>query len=134
MSDVKAAAERLRRARVAWGAEYLDNPVMVEVPVAILRDHDIIADAYLAEHPADDGEAIDEAWLLSVGFENMVSGVKMRIKSAAWKDSDHHLRHTQFGFVGDAWFANGLGCAPCKTRGDVRRLAKALGIELKETK
>ena len=28
----------------------------------------VLADAYLAEHPADDEEPVDEAWLRSIGF------------------------------------------------------------------
>ncbi len=82
-----------------------------------------LAQAYLAEHPADDEEPITEAWLRSVGFDdehrldwkNLVIKFCVPIRDNFW---DFYLNSTQI--------------KPPKTRGDVRRLCKALGVELKE--
>jgi hypothetical protein len=87
-----------------------------------------VARAYLAEN---DDTAIDEAWLRAVGFEKPPSG-GLRIKSPHWGSPRHHCRYTQIYADKDGWWVNGLGCPTPKTRGDVRRLCGALGIELQE--
>ena len=82
----------------------------------------MLAESYLAEHPADDAEPVTEEWLLSVGFK----------------------RHPFEGMlhVIDGWMSMSIGQheknafvnTPLrgKTRGDVRTLCRSLGIELKE--
>lgn len=63
--DVRAAAERFREyeRRVDAG----ESPKAVDY---LVHDDDLadLARAYLAEHPADDGEPVSEAWLESVGL------------------------------------------------------------------
>ena len=69
MSEIQTAAERWRKHREA--KERLASPYRDGTKINFsLMDYDelTLAEAYLAEHPADDGEAIDEAWLRSVSF------------------------------------------------------------------
>jgi hypothetical protein len=131
MNDVKEAAERLRRN--AEGEHLTDIYRDFKLPVEqYMKDKLETSKAYLTEHPADDGEAITEDWLRSVGFEFSYLNKHLWIKSG----KTGHLRHTSMAMNVNSqlWFLNGLGCANCETRGDVRRLALALGIELQETK
>lgn len=94
-------------------------------------DCETLADAYLAEHPADDGELITEEWLRSVGFKQSAEGTMMRLASG---EPLSHLRHTavSFDLVSGNWFANGLRCRKQETRGHLRRLCAALGIPITE--
>jgi hypothetical protein len=132
--DVKAAAERLLS-----GIELSDPYSIGDIYFSkkdgasfSLKDIFILAESYLAEHPADDCEPITEEWLRSVGFSDGATGESLWLRC---KDSQlGHLRHTAMALdlITGNWTANGLGCKECKTRGDVRRLAAALGIALKE--
>jgi hypothetical protein len=89
--------------------------------------------AWLAEHPADDEQSIDTKWLLSLGFEwnenetsdylwvnNPKSGNKFDFvylpTSCVWLLSDEINELT----------------LDVRTRGDVRRLCRALRVELGE--
>lgn len=78
---------------------------------------------HLAEHPADSELAIDEAWLRSVGgYSN----------GSYWYfpgESDSSVDLVKWAGGWNFRIHDGHNC---KTRGDVRRLAAALGIELKE--
>lgn len=79
-----------------------------------------IAMAYLAEHPADDGEAITDDWLDTVIVKGLLD----------WNyREDTHWRCLEV-FIHDWWHDYPLPSGA--TRGTVRRLASALGIELKE--
>lgn len=123
MSDeIKAAAERRRKWRETHRGWYRQD-----------MDSSILADAYLAEHPADDDEPVMEAWLRAVGFEN-----------CSFPD---HGKPLCIRFMRDCLFAvytNGVTLisirgmyAPAsavRTRGHVRRVCRALGVELKESK
>lgn len=61
MNDkVKAAVERL--------GNYRKNPPTGSDPVEVNHARAILADAYLAEHPDDDGEPVTAEWLESLGF------------------------------------------------------------------
>jgi hypothetical protein len=79
-----------------------------------------VARAYLSLVPADDGVEITEDWLRSVGFEAMPSEVGLWLNKTVGVD----LR------------SESPGCVVCNarpritTRGDLRRLAEALGIPL----
>jgi hypothetical protein len=97
----------------------------------------LLADAWLAEHPVDDDEPVTEEWLLSVGFSK---------KNSAWAsigfddeiyerylgiEEDFSLALGEHDFLGlNAIYVPFPGAA--KTRGDVRRLCKALGVPLKQ--
>lgn len=113
---VKAAAGRVRK--MLAGANYRDvyggDPSGWELDV----DRRLLGDAYLAEHPADEDEPLAIEWCEASGVET------------------RNLRQ------GDDWIPtvwcgddNGWISLPIDdTRGDLRLLAKALGITLKEAK
>ena len=91
-----------------------------------------ICRAYLAENLPDDGEAATPQWMESLGFVETYSfawrfGINERIYF------HHDANVTQIGIDG-AWHLGieGAWHRVNPTRGDVRRLAKALGVELKE--
>lgn len=122
MNSIQQAAERLRQFYRGddFPREYRDFD----------RDADrkLIIDAYLAEH---DPTPLDERWLRSVGFDG--GEIRMPLK----KDGTLYVND-----CGDAEIE--LPCdsrkrdkhivtmGDVRTRGDVRRLAAALGITLKE--
>jgi hypothetical protein len=100
---------------------------------SVTAAYDVLAEAWLAEHPADDEQSIDTKWLLSLGFEwnenetsdylwvnNPKSGNKFDLiylpTSCVWLLSDEINELT----------------VDIRTRGDVRRLARALKVELGE--
>ena len=91
-------------------------------------DAKIIADAYLAEHPADDDEPASEAWLTSVKWEAVGNtwycmSAKEGQPILMWVRVDGSLR------IAGLKEASRINA----TRGDVRLLCRALGIELTET-
>ena len=125
--DVTKAAERLRWFNEnrhqqwtlgSWDTEY----------VACLTK---CAAAYLAEHPADDAEPIDGPWLRSVGAvkEDHPDKWTFRREDALdvglWHVDDGWKAMLLYGECAASCIRRGL-----KTRGDVRRLAAALGIQL----
>ena len=115
MIDVKAAAERLSNAPEDYTATQ-QNLDMWTVVVA-----------YLDEHPADDDEPVTGYWLLSVGFtpfgEAMMWSYRLG-EVVVMGVSPETLADGNWGY-------NGKRLPRKKTRGDVRRLCEALGIELK---
>jgi hypothetical protein len=82
--------------------------------------------AYLAEHPADDGEPVTEGWLASVGFrQTPLKRYTLKLGPVLASPPRGNLW----------WWAVSIDPdGPCKhiptpqTRGDVRRLLKALGV------
>ena len=128
-SDVNAAAERWRLDNKAEEhKEYARSPYKGNFDLR-LEDAYLLAEAYLALHPADDGEAIDEAWLRSMGFT---------------KHEWHHQKWTFYRSTGmpiglwhveDGWKAmliHSEAHASClvramTTRGQLRRLLAAIG-------
>jgi hypothetical protein len=116
MTDIQSAAERLRRHM----ADPNHRDTYHGKESTLVGDWATLARAYLAEHPADDGEAITEDWLRAVGFKSMPSEVGL------WLDKT----------VGVDLRSDTPGCVVCNarpriaTRGDLRRLAEALGIPL----
>lgn len=123
--DQQAAIERLRN-RAAGGTPYSRYGYLCDVVLG--EDLQAVADAYLAEHAADDGEPVTEEWLRSVGF-----------KRESWHplqldcDSDIDIRCTPellvVGHRSDEWDVKAN-----PTRGDVRRLCAAHGCPLNETR
>jgi len=74
--------------------------------------------AYLAEHPADDDEPIDEAWFDSFSVPEWPHGTTCKtIAGHVWIDDTNtvYLEATPLPHI--------------KTRGDVRRLLAALGVK-----
>lgn len=122
--ELRAAAELV----VATGTHKDWSDTIDAGALAVCRD-------WLRLHPADDGEPVTEDWLRSVGFVTDGEYIAyFRLRSASWGHIDSHLRHTNVAvrWMDRTWNANGLGCRPCETRGDLRRLCNALGITLKD--
>lgn len=84
-----------------------------------------VVNAWLAEHPSDDDEPVTEEWLREIGFTY---------------DDEWGATYIYGYKTFPLWYEDlcgewGWGEAELpspKTRGDVRRLCRALGIELKE--
>ena len=133
-----AALARLRRAKAGelmpdvYAGSHFNNEHH-----AVSSDRAVLADAYDREHPADDAEPIDAAWLASAGFAEDA------------RNGGEWLRLIPGGCPGDtnrvvAFDSNGGVCleccnaagestevvslAPCPTRGQLRRLLAALGV------
>lgn len=132
MSDeLRAAAEQFLDGGNRKGTDEFDTAV--KNAQLLIECGDKMARYILASHPADDGQAVDAGWLLSVGFsgsnglypltthaKDFTDGIAVQVvnpRLSVW-----------FVSVGDRF-----GQIPAlKTRGDVRRLCRALGIEVKE--
>ena len=104
-------------------------PSLAGCPEPMLDGALRVARAYLSEHPADDCEAIDEEWLRSVGmahFRGEPDSSGLEISNGCTQISR--------GYRGQ-WLVNGAELDDLswpKTRGDLRRLAAALGVPLNE--
>jgi hypothetical protein len=137
MNDTRSAAERLRRAIVERC--YVGPDGQLE------RDWQLLAEHWLLEHPADSDEAVTEEWLRAVGFK------RKRVETVVcfYRGAKHSTLFMYEGYCPsgnqDYWACIGkfetpeTACSRCahfdkrlKTRGDVRRLTAALGIEIKE--
>ncbi len=135
--ELRAAAERL-----STGDGYPDGPMRLQF---ILADGVKLADAYLAEHPADDDEIAESGWLRSVGaVRPQAVAAETVYVLGQWTASEHGGGQYPITLTWDAR----RGAVDAKrafivrvfgfivfmrpTRGDVRRLCKALGVELKE--
>lgn len=114
-SEVKAAAERLRRNVHAYDPDGQEK--QRQDIAAVLND-------WWAEH---DETPIDPDWLKSVG-----ANVAQQGAYAALTGNGMELLVTEHGFyLYD--LAHGIDIPALKTRGEVRRLCAVLGIELKES-
>jgi hypothetical protein len=138
MSDVREAAERLREyAELIVGSvtkTVEPNSTGYEVnngPVhwGLMEPYELAA-AYLAEH---DETPIDEAWLRSVGFERDGRELCLFFKYDCCRASEIVV-HSDYGWKVGGGSVNHQSLMTLhnipKTRGDVRRLCSALGIEL----
>ena len=151
IDDLRAAAERCRQ----WNALgpnvstrqrraiYPGSLDLVQVNMARQRDLRALADAYLAEHPADDGEPVTEDWLRAVGFRDYVEPSEWSSSYLSlWTDrKEHNVAFLAVHWArpsnpeGHYWSAQDCTLykpAHPKTRGDLRRLAVALGAPLTE--
>jgi hypothetical protein len=137
MKQIEDAVRRLRAMAGGPGklVEVYGNEV--DMPgqelTAWMCDRAVLADAYLAEHPADDDEPVTEEWLRAVGFVTHRQGVAidmgLRSRGGPW---------LYFaccpGLVNPDWmFDDGrlLAAPDLNTRGHVRRLCEALGVPLR---
>jgi hypothetical protein len=94
-----------------------------------------LARAWLAEHPADEDTPIDSGWLKEIGFYGYPNGTDLKIGNYPKGNCLSRMigerdKYTIWA-VNSGWLADG---AEPRTRGDLRRLCAALGIELKEGK
>lgn len=144
MSDVKEAAERLRR----FNRELMQGTVVESGRVdyeGVEAARITLADAYLADHRPDDDVLLDEDWLRSVGAEfnegelvikAIVAGrqVQLRFMFDPF-DLSRVSSWSLLGSTGDGriWLpTRSDGTTAWIARGDVRQLAKALGVKLEE--
>ena len=122
--ELRAAAKRWREGRYTPGIG----------PESGGMDAVRLADAYLAEHPADDEQEVDYEWLLKIGFNTFDEPHCLSIKKGdvrvVWIIKGQWLRICISQMNGPKYAATDIVHRPI--RGDVRRLCKALGIELKE--
>jgi hypothetical protein len=123
---MKLLAEALERYRV-WKASDGILPVQWAAPRPLALAI-VIADAYLAEHGADDAAPLTEEWMRRSGFYEVHPEVPVG-----------YLRSREGLFlICDAigWRTlEFLVSAPTylPTRGHLRRLCRAVGVELKES-
>jgi hypothetical protein len=141
--ELRAAAERRRRWRECLGRPggLAESPYANDDGIGFLRVSDAmtLADGFLADHSADDAEPVDEGWLRTVGFTE--GGL------AEWHIAFGHRGYDKLLFLaaikeaqivnlaGDEYGSDDGAHLPDKypTRGHVRRLCAALGIDLHET-
>jgi hypothetical protein len=102
-------------------ADGYDKMPIVEIAV-------VLAHAYLADHPADEDEPVTEDWLRSIGLKlRMGFGFPVTKTMSLW-DSRNGWGLYFHGGLGDS--AEGeTKIAKVATRGQVRRLLAALGID-----
>lgn len=136
MDEIRAAAERLTG---DWDKSYPPAPHTATVD-AVLLDTARVAKAYLAEHPADDGEPLTRDWAKTCGWSH-VAGAS-GVGAALYHDEANLYAHTPPAKSGLPWcvelwpedaLSNGKGpyrAVTVRTRGDLRRLCAALGIDL----
>ena len=121
--DVRAAAERIVRSV---------HETVYTGPLALqgkLADALVLADAVLTEHPADDGEPVDEAWLRAAGFtvkdvENDAVLHAGLLSVCVYEPDDPVFWRVDYERLPEELWP--------KTRGHVRRLCAALGVTLTE--
>jgi hypothetical protein len=118
---LREAANKLGKATLAYGSGFDDSPIGCAVALAC---------AWMQEHPADDDEPVTHAWVKTIGFAETDHLNKMTYRrpesidlglwavDGGWKAM---LLITEFA---SSTITRGL-----KTRGQVRRLLSALGIE-----
>ena len=122
--EVKQARERLRGNEDLWieyGGQHDDLDALL-----------YLAHNDLAEHPADDDEPVTVEWLDALFTRSCKTHSHPNWRASG--ESRHGFRfvfHDSVLHVG-VIFNGTTGIATCKTRGDVRRLCRALGIELKQ--
>jgi hypothetical protein len=115
MSELRQAAERLR----AWKKDvYHCNMATVQ------KDTMALAEAYISEHLSDDDEPITDGWFIaSVGVRYVFLS-----KEFAVFISEKCVSITTE--AGDSW--HNLELPHITTRGQLRQLCRALGVEIKE--
>src|SRR5689334_3860411 len=117
MSEITEAAALLRSQR--------PDPVNGDDLDARERARGILAEAWLAEHPADDDAAIDASWLVSVGAQNCDECIwkftgRFGLEVFIW--TEYSGPTVNFGDVDIR--------TPLKSRCQFRLLCAALGIPL----
>lgn len=148
MSDVRAAAESLRDH--AWLERFrkanYDNSFNLLSPTAcndIARYVDKFIDTVLAEHPADDDVELDQDWIeanchrkLDTDddlYEWVIFGETVLLLD---KYGRTMVSRTMVSQIEDGATriisVDTVQLRDCNTRGDVRRLLRALGVEVRE--
>ncbi len=135
MDALREKAERLVDAKEHTDALF---PMLGQPCGNAIDDAVEVCKAYLLEHPQDDEEPVTEEWLVSVGAKKTGMGGKC----AFWLDEKGRDRCmvVEIGkgssvvllilIDGEKGKQPFYLLPETKTRGDVRRLCKALGVEL----
>jgi len=123
MDELRVAAKRLAE------GEFSENYPAFMATTFGLADGFLLARAYLAEHPEDDGEPVTEEWLRSsVGW--------IPVEGSGYIGRDGIIFCKGSESVYSAWlqisqyYYDMRRIVRVETRGDVRRLCKALGVSL----
>jgi hypothetical protein len=132
--ELRAAAERLVSRGSSLPRLTGDWLEMSQRAQSFWADADAVAAAYLTANPADDGEPIDAAWLKNVGFSRHMQPAATNELSwhggpgryVTYYPAKNPNDLTLWGVCGE-WVPMAL--LP-RTRGDVRRILKALGEEV----
>ena len=145
--DAKAAMDRLRKHQAAvedwtkspyWGVHEIGEQPSIDRN-ALNADCQVLACVFLDEHPADSELEITEEWLLAVGFgeptiniQSILAGCHSTMSGGdpveLFVEVDGHASIMQSN-EGDLIAITGR---LFETRGQLRQLCRALGIELKE--
>lgn len=115
MSDAREAAKRLREFKANYSYEYRNTKMGA--------DCQTLAEEYLVEHPADEGEQITREWLASIGFKPVPSG--------SGPNYDDHMEMgllNLWDFNGQCWVVDDADWMELHTRRQVYQLLSALGI------
>jgi len=99
------------------------------------QDVDMLANYILATVREDDDEAITEWWLLQNNFyDSQQYGNDAGIFSLDLTDSDDTLCWNFATNKAEIWIGSRYITIPLKTRGQIRNLLKALGVEVDNAK
>ena len=148
MGNLTEAIERVRRSNageplMSVYAEYKTRPpnrlgnwsdsdAAEQARAWLAWDHDTLASAYVAER---DPTPVDEAWLRSVGFGDLHPGEPdgvLRIRKPGTSVIIEWGSKSGTVWIGEYFNQEKLAINP--SRGYIRHLAAALGIELEETR
>jgi len=117
--------------------ESVENLRLCRIPAreGLFHDVEAVIAAYLAEHPADEDEAITEEWLRSVGF--VKDWMKNQIQFLEYENGSSTVRvHGEVDGT-EEWLV-GMERVPHdlmpNSRGEVRQLFRKLNIPLQEPK
>lgn len=140
------AAGRLRRFKALVSVtrdavEETYGPATDDFPQCVARDEALLAAAWLAEHPADDGEPASRDFLRRLGRVIRDEATCLVVAASPLADADFTVR-----LIWEYRSPNGADrvyvaidhpsvatAVPATNRGHVRRLLAALGIETKES-
>lgn len=127
--ELREAAERVRRMNAGeqskivygWGDGKLDDDDCRTLELKRIEDYKKLADAYLAKHPADDGELVTPQWLVSQGWTHKKHGGYDDYEYNHWL----HMRWYASGVV-MLYFNNKDISGDMTTCGYIRHLLAAL--------
>jgi hypothetical protein len=138
-NEVAAAAERLRRLTQFGGTEECEAVYSGHDAWKPVEDAEKLAIAYLATHPADSDEPIDEGWLRSVGFANCLNDYFIRSPMSTYgasvivKIKDHSIGVVIVDSGNNQNYPTGSAAVGKNwTRGQLRDLMRVLNIQTKE--
>lgn len=131
-----ASAEKSHNERLAMGLEiraYGGWDIKDTIEKAFESDESDLADAYRAEHPADESESLSGEWLVkSLPFRGRGGGVATGVLCCDIKTDGVYRGEMEVFWDTQAVRVKvfGVYLKELKTRGDVRNLCRELGISL----